>query len=124
MIWEGMRGEPRICRSAERGHLCNGDLAVERSARMLDRSIEGLPGLADDMLIVPEAWTGPLGISLDDGAPPRILGLAATIILTVYIARRANQALTQRLPHKGEDHWGPHAHKNRPSSTSTPSEPS
>jgi len=31
-------------------------------------------------------------------------GLIATIILTVYITRRATQALTKRLPHQRQDH--------------------
>jgi len=36
----------------------------------------------------------------------RGLGLLATIGLTIYVARRANQALKKRLPHQGEDSWG------------------
>jgi uncharacterized membrane protein YdjX (TVP38/TMEM64 family) len=45
----------------------------------------------------------------------RILGLVATIILTVYIARRANQALQKKLPHRREDHWIRRRKKKRPS---------
>jgi uncharacterized membrane protein YdjX (TVP38/TMEM64 family) len=44
----------------------------------------------------------------------RILGLTATIVLTIYIARRANQALKRKLPHRSEDHWG-RRKKQRPS---------
>jgi len=36
----------------------------------------------------------------------RILGLLATVVLTIYIARRANQALQKRLPHRSTDSWG------------------
>jgi uncharacterized membrane protein YdjX (TVP38/TMEM64 family) len=53
----------------------------------------------------------------------RILGLTATIVLTVYIARRANQALKRKLPHQGEDHWIRRRKKRRVSEP-TPSGPS
>lgn len=35
----------------------------------------------------------------------RILGLTATIVLTVYLARRANQVLKKKLPHQSQDSW-------------------
>jgi len=44
-------GSPPPIVSAESGHLSLGRLAVERCARVLDRSVEGLPGLANHLFV-------------------------------------------------------------------------
>lgn len=47
--WRGR--SPALGGSSESRHLQLGRLPVDRLARILDRALEGLPGLADDLLV-------------------------------------------------------------------------